>query len=516
MAITKITPSTSRFTNAPNTNAFGPVPGDDSAGPDTLIVDPRAFLITMGFGSDGAFLANTGAWTVTVNGSVVSKDHFGIFLQAGNSAVSTIKIGVDGEVQGGNVGIFLQSSANINNAGTIVGEVVGISISGGDAHTIINSGKITSRFDDAIRDIGTSNDTVRNSGQIFGTLLLGFGNDTVTNAGTITGNVDLGHNTNRLTNSGRLFGNVTAGDGADTVTDFAIVGDVIQNGTITGAISLGAGDDKFTGGANSETVIDDDGADIVSLGGGNDTYFGIVNTGAEGTDVVKGGAGIDTYDAHLAIACQINLDTVAHDFGAPGVGLVAANTAIGAIPGAAKDTITGFENANGSSDADIIYGTAAGNLINGGDGFDLLFGFGGNDTLDGGAGGDSLFGGKGKDQLSGGSESDLFRYRALSDSGVTAATRDLIADFQQGSDIIDLFDIDANTTNAPGTNDAFNFVGTNIPTGFSGNPGELHAFWIAIGQIIEGDVNGDKKPDFSIEISDLTHAITLTPGSFNL
>jgi hypothetical protein len=117
--------------------------------------------------------------------------------------------------------------------------------------------------------------------------------------------------------------------------------------------------------------------------------------------------------------------------------------------------------------------------------------------------------------LTGGSgDADFFHYTALSDSGITAATRDLIADFEPGSDKIDLSAIDANTKNAPGTNDAFNFIGTNTP--FTGSAGQLHAFWSAIGQIIEGDVNGDKKADFSIEIKDPTHAITLTNTSFFL
>jgi hypothetical protein len=102
----------------------------------------------------------------------------------------------------------------------------------------------------------------------------------------------------------------------------------------------------------------------------------------------------------------------------------------------------------------------------------------------------------------------------LSDSGVTAATRDLIADFEQGIDKIELALIDAITTNAAGTDDGFNFIGTNVP--FTGTAGQLHAFWSAIGQIIEGDVNGDKKADFSIEIGDPTHAITLTSASFVL
>jgi hypothetical protein len=76
--------------------------------------------------------------------------------------------------------------------------------------------------------------------------------------------------------------------------------------------------------------------------------------------------------------------------------------------------------------------------------------------------------------------------------------------------------VDAITTNAAGTIDFFTFVGTNVPTGFSGSPGELHAYWTAIGQIVEGDVNGDKKADFSIEIADPLHAITLSTGDFLL
>jgi len=42
------------------------------------------------------------------------------------------------------------------------------------------------------------------------------------------------------------------------------------------------------------------------------------------------------------------------------------------------------------------------------------------------------------------------------------------------------------------------------------------AYWTATGQIIEGDVNGDAKADFSIEIKDPTHAITLTSADFIL
>jgi hypothetical protein len=214
MAIFHITPATSVL------KATGTAFLSDSPGADTLIVDPGAFLISESVGA-GANLANTGAWTVTVNGSIVSQDFNGIFLTAGNAAVSTIKIGVDGSVQGNGFGIFLLSSANINNAGTVSG-LSGIEILNGGTHTITNSG-IINATGFSIADLSVSIDTVRNSGRIIGTMSLGGGDDTVTN--------------------------------------FAIVGDVIKSGTIAGTVDLGAGNDNFTGGANSETVKDENGAD---------------------------------------------------------------------------------------------------------------------------------------------------------------------------------------------------------------------------------------------------------------
>jgi Ca2+-binding RTX toxin-like protein len=216
-----------------------------------------------------------------------------------------------------------------------------------------------------------------------------------------------------LTNSGTIDGNVFGRSGSDSVTNFAMVGDVMKSGTIDATIDLGTGNDKFTGGANPEILVDDDGADMVALGGGNDTYIATGGSfGADGIDTVRGGAGIDTYDASAATSnVFINLAAVPHDLGPfnPGSGPVAANTATGFdISGTAEDTITGFENAIGGAGGDIIYGTAASNVLSGNGGFDVLYGFGGDDTLNGGAGVDVLFGGAGKDQLTGGADQDPF------------------------------------------------------------------------------------------------------------
>ena len=74
------------------------------------------------------------------------------------------------------------------------------------------------------------------------------------------------------------------------------------------------------------------------------------------------------------------------------------------------------------SEGDVLYGTAASELLEGGD----L-----NDTLIGGAGNDTLIGGGGDDSLTGGSGGDLFVISA--DDGEV-----IISDFDMAEDTIDL------------------------------------------------------------------------------
>jgi serralysin len=130
--------------------------------------------------------------------------------------------------------------------------------------------------------------------------------------------------------------------------------------------------------------------------------------------------------------------------------------------------------------------------------------------LNGGAGNDILVGGLGKDLLVGGAGCDLFVFNSTTESGVIAATRDVIADFQRGFDKIDLSHIDANSHLAG--NQAFTFKGqSNVIT--PGLEGKLKFYFIdAAGTsndktIVHGDVNGDGCPEFQIELSGL-HILT--------
>jgi serralysin len=535
----------------------------DSAGRDTLIVDYGGSLQASGTLADSIWLGPDGGWKVTINGTVRSTQQDGIWLIDNNPEKSAISIGKTGLVLGQRYGLNISSTADIVNAGAIQGGTAAIEFTDTGTHKVKNTGSIygavysirdQSAGTDNVTNTGTltgtvflnsGDDALNNSGTINGDINMGAGYDTVTNSRSIAGNLDLGIGNNKLTNSGRIDGYVYAGDGTDTVKNSGriesnvilgdglnivtnsgtIVGDIIggidtdtvrSSGVIGGYVNLGAGNDSFVGGRKNDLVWDGDGSDIFRLGAGNDVYAATRSDGNDGSDIVHGGAGVDQYYASDATgSVYINLDRVAHDFSPllPGSGRIEANTARGLdISGLFQDTITGFEQAYGGSAADVIYGNAAANDLVGNGADDILFGYGGNDTLNGGEGNDLLFGGAGRDVLRGGLGTDTFMFAATSDSRPAATARDIIMDFETG-DVIDLSHIDANSRTKT-VNEGFAFIGNDVA--FSGVAGQLRAYATANGQIVEGDVNGDRKADFAIELVDPSHLITLTVGDFLL
>jgi serralysin len=120
-------------------------------------------------------------------------------------------------------------------------------------------------------------------------------------------------------------------------------------------------------------------------------------------------------------------------------------------------------------------------------GADLVYAHGGNDIIKGGGGKDWMFGQSGN---------DVFVYTSFKESRAGEANRDEILDWSSGDDMIDLRRIDADTTQAG--NQAFSWIGLKS---YSGTAGELRyvtdgSFYSMIG----GDVDGDRKSDFHIEI----------------
>jgi Ca2+-binding RTX toxin-like protein len=164
-------------------------------------------------------------------------------------------------------------------------------------------------------------------------------------------------------------------------------------------------------------------------------------------------------------------------------------------------TLTGDGNINGT-------GNSSNNVLQGTTGNNVLRGSGGDDTLSGDLGNDVLVGGFGRDIEIGGAGADRFDFNAFKESGTTAATRDQIVGFVQGTDTIDFSTIDANT--AAWGNQAFTFIGAGD---FHGVAGELHQQAVDADTIVSGDINGDAVADFQIQ---LNGAITLTPSDFIL
>lgn len=154
-----------------------------------------------------------------------------------------------------------------------------------------------------------------------------------------------------------------------------------------------------------------------------------------------------------------------------------------------------IENAVAGYGGGEIYGNSANNNLRGNVGNDQLYGESGNDTLNGGNGDDTLGGGAGRDYITGGAGADLFWYGAMFESGIKAATRDVIVDFQHNVDKLDLSEVDAKS--ATKANDTFTFIGKNT---FHHVSGELRYFAFAGDTYVAADVNGDAKPDMQIEL----------------
>ncbi len=228
--------------------------------------------------------------------------------------------------------------------------------------------------------------------------------------------------------------------------------------------------------------------------------------GGLGADIMIGGIGNETFIVD-------NLEDSVSDRG--GFDVVKSSVSFSLPKGVENLVLTGSaEIAVGNGSNNKLSGTAKPNFLVGGGGKDHLIAGAGVDVLVGGDGGDTLVGGLGRDFMTGSAGADDFDFNAIKQTGKTAATRDVITDFRHLKDDIDLRTIDANSK--LGGNQAFTFIGK---SGFHDEAGEVryrkfnYAGTDRDKTIISGDVNGDGKADFQIE---LTGLITLTKGDFIL
>ena len=259
---------------------------------------------------------------------------------------------------------------------------------------------------------------------------------------------------------------------------------------------------NFTGTSGNEQFAGTSGGDTLNGGGGNDRLYG-----GDGNDTLTdggvafmdGGACNDTFNVST-------LGTTVSDTGG-GIDLVVSLQSFTLAQGVENLVLNGLSGGagTGNSGANAISGDASANTLRG---------LGGNDTLSGDAGIDILIGGTGRDVMTGGTGFDDFDFNAISETGKTGSTRDRILDFRHLQDDIDLRDIDAKAGVAG--NQAFKLIGTQ---GFHDVKGELRYTKINLSgtandkTVVEGDVNGDGRADFQIELKGI---IGLTTADFLL
>jgi Ca2+-binding RTX toxin-like protein len=291
---------------------------------------------------------------------------------------------------------------------------------------------------------GTDGDDVKN-GTEAGDLMNGFGGDDVLHGqgGNDNINGDAGNDRlfgdpgNDLLDGGLQEGDdsdlLDGGDGTDTASYSQVQGGVDVD--LAQGVAQGGGNldelvsienltgtnfaDKLVGNSVANLIQGADGADQISGGGGADWLSGNGDDdtvkGAAGNDRITGGRGADVLDGGS------DTDTLDYTGSQGGVFVNLADNAAGALinigddpalSDATGDTISGFENVTGSAKSDGLIG---------GDGAN---------KLSGGGGADGLQGGLGRDELTGGGGADQFFYGSTAESGVMAATRDLVRDFR--------------------------------------------------------------------------------------
>jgi Ca2+-binding RTX toxin-like protein len=217
------------------------------------------------------------------------------------------------------------------------------------------------------------------------------------------------------------------------------------------------------------------------------------------SETVLGGKGADTINGNAATI-----------LGEQGNDIITCNGhAFRVSGGLGDDTI--YDTGSGAA---RVFGDAGNDvLISQTDGVSSVFDGGlGNDFLYGGDGGDNLTGGAGKDFITGGGGDDEFVYNSIDDS--RGANRDVIFDFSEtDGDRFNLQNIDAKKG---GSDNAFKFIGKQA---FHHKAGELHYVKHDLAGTahdttsIQGDVNGDGKADFEIQLIGLH---TLTADDFFL
>jgi Ca2+-binding RTX toxin-like protein len=337
---------------------------------------------------------------------------------------------------------------------------------------------------------GAGNDTIvggAGADMLFG----GEGIDTLDYSASTTGvSVDLWSN--------RVSGGEAEGD---VIVGFEqIIGtssnDILFAGVVGRFIDAGQGNDWLA--IHAGTALGGEGDDFI------DSYAGAA--------VIDGGSGIDTVSYfHSEGGVRVNLTLTGAQQGgfAHGDILSGIENLVGSerfgdelIGNSLDNTLTGLggdDLINGGSGADRLFGGSGADRLHGGlgddaihgeDGNDLLYGWGGDDIIFGGRGSDAIWSAAGNDTIYGGEARDIFIFEA-------GGGRDVIADFQDGIDRINIQQLNLNRAITQ-----HNFTSTVAINAIAGT----NDFNVTIGDVsfIVQSMNGER---FTLNIGDFDYWI---------
>ena len=374
-------------------------------------------------------LSKTGASAVFLTGNAVRLDNGGVIENASASTAAvrfalpgaaTVSDFVTSFVNSGTVSsggtAFAGSggSDRVVNDGTIIGDM-GFG-GGGGFDALTNTGRILGE----VGGFGSGGAQVENAGVVTGSLRAGTGNDIVINTGAM-GAVNLYAGNDIYDGAaGSLSGAVSGGAGNDRLRGGGAA-EVLDGGTGNDVLLGRGGEDTLTGGNGRDRIRGGDGDDTLSGGGGNDTIAGGAGSdsiaGGAGKDVLRGGTGNDSIDAGSG------QDTVN---GGTGNDTILSTGGESVLLGNAGDDR--LDN-SASAQASTLYGGTGSDTLVAGASKDVLNGGLGDDEIRGGQGDNMIVGEQGNDTLWGGAGNDTFLFRP--DSG-----SDVIRDFTPGEDQI--------------------------------------------------------------------------------
>jgi hypothetical protein len=430
---------------------------------------------TITIGSGGASMVNVGGGnnTITTTSNYVSTI---IIEGTGTNTVDLGSAGIDA----------LELSKGTNTVYTGSGHVTSIFAYGGATNDItVGTGTVDQiRFSQGAHSITATEGESGEQGYIGSILVYGGETDLTLGSGG-AGSVQLGGGSDTVITGSGWVGQIKTGDGDDAITIGSGGIEMLHSGNGDDVITVNGSFESILAGYGDDTIIignlswnwESLSAPSVNGGAGSDTFILAPYADTYAAVVIDGGYGDSTTDIvdfssyTNDLTVTLANDTTWQDLGAVKVAFLGIE---GLIGGSGNDLLTGASF--GSNKNSVLYGGAGNDKLYGDDGDDMLSGGNNNDKLYGGNNNDKLYGGFGKDLLKGdtgrdtlqgdagkdtmfgGSSADTFVFTKTSDSKVKASKADIIKDFTQGQDKIDLHFIDASTK--IGGNNAFTFDGT--------------------------------------------------------